>query len=150
LRAGTAAGTFYQHFPSKRELLLALMDELIGRLRLLPLRPEAGGDARSRLRRFLTAVFRVDRDYYGVVRAWQEAVLSDPGLAKIQKEIEAWTQARILGVFQLLRRRGGRDLPGFARMMDRHFWSLMARGSRIPPREIQLAADVIYFYLGER
>lgn len=145
--AGTAAGTFYQHFPSKRELLLVLMNELIGQLNSLKLRPQASGDVRNGLRRFLAAVFRVDREYYGVVRAWREAVLTDPQLAAMQREIEAWTRGRILGVFRMLRKRSGRDLPGFARMMDHHFWSLMARGERIAPREIALAADVICSYL---
>ncbi len=36
-------------------------------------------------------------------------------------------------------------------MMDRQFWSLLARGSRMAPedfdREVALAADVIYHYL---
>ena len=73
----------------------------------------------------------------------------------MQKTIEAWTNARVLGVFQLLQRlpaaRHDCDVPAFARMMDRHFWSLLARGSRMRSKdfdhEIELAADVIYHYL---
>ena len=146
-RAGTAAGGFYQYFSSKRQLLAVLMNELIGCLSRLDLRPEAGGDPRTGLRRFLAAVFRVDVAYYGVVRAWREAALSDAQFGRMQKEIETWTQSRILGVFRRLRKRRDRDLPAFARMMDRHLWSLMAGGSRISPRDIRVAADVIYLYL---
>jgi len=117
----------------------------------LQLRPGGAGD----LYEFLAAVFRADAEYWGVVRAWQEAALSDPELARMERRIQAWTDARVLGVLELLAaqpgaRRDG-DLPGFARMMDRHFWSLLARGPRLTraelDREIRLAADVIYHYL---
>jgi AcrR family transcriptional regulator len=158
-RADAAAGAFYTHFRSKRQLLIVLMNELLQRLRHLDLRPKAGGtaptDARASLRRFLAAVFRADLEYYGVVRAWQEAALTDAGLGHMRTAIEAWTGARILGVFRLLQnhphaRRDG-DLPAFARMMDRHFWSLLARGTSLPrrdfEREVRIAADVIYRYL---
>jgi hypothetical protein len=100
-------------------------------------------------------VFRADLEYYGVVRAWQEAALTDAGLGQMQTAIEAWTHARILGVYRLLQQhpnaRPDCDLPAFARMMDRHFWSLLARGAGLSrrefDREVRIAADVIYHYL---
>ncbi|MGA2579813.1 MAG: helix-turn-helix domain-containing protein [Bryobacteraceae bacterium] len=161
-RAGTAAGAFYTYFRSKRQLLIVLMNELLERLAHLDLRPNAASttataktEARAGLRTFLAAVFRADLEYYGVVRAWQEAALTDAGLGQMQKAIESWTNARILGVFRLLQQypnaRPDRDLPAFARMMDRHFWSLLARGASLPrrdfDREVRIAADVIYHYL---
>jgi len=155
-RAGTASGGFYQYFSSKRQFLIVLMNELIQRLSSLDLRPAAGGtDVRTGLRKFLAAVFRVDVAYFGVIRAWQEAALADAELDRMQQEIESWTQTRILGVFQRLRKhpdaRPDADLVAFARMMDRHFWGLLARGSRMSARafqrEITVAADVIYYYL---
>jgi AcrR family transcriptional regulator len=157
-RAGTAAGAFYTYFRSKRQLLIVLMNELLERLGDLDVRPNGragGSDARGSLRRFLAAVFRADLEYYGVVRAWQEAALTDAGLGQMQKAIESWTNARVLGVFRLLQQhpnaRPDSDLPAFARMMDRHFWSLLARGASLPrrdfDREVRIAADVIYHYL---
>jgi AcrR family transcriptional regulator len=155
-RAGAAAGAFYNYFRSKRQLLIVLMTELLELLHGLDLRPATGAaDLRDGLHRFLIAAFRADRRYYGVVRAWQEATLSDPGLAAMQNKIEAWTNARVLGVFQLLQQhphaRANRDLPAFARMMDRHFWSILARGATRPQpefdAEVRIAADVIYHYL---
>jgi hypothetical protein len=73
----------------------------------------------------------------------------------MQMAIESWTNARVLGVFRLLQQhpnaRPDRDLPAFARMMDRHFWSILARGASLPrrdfDREVRIAADVIYHYL---
>jgi TetR/AcrR family transcriptional regulator, mexJK operon transcriptional repressor len=155
-RARTASGGFYQFFSSKRQFLVVLMNDFLARLAALNLRPQAaGGDLRESLSKFLADAFRVDHACFGVVRAWQEAVGSDAELAQLEKEIEAWTNARVLGVFQLLskhpRARPGADLPAFARMMNRHFWSLLARGSRLSPREfaheVHLSADVIYNYL---
>ncbi len=154
-RAGTAAGAFYAYFRSKRQLLIVLMNELLERLSRLDLRPTGGADVRTGLRRFLTAVFQADLEYYGVVRAWQEAALTDAGLGEMQSAIESWTQTRILRVFRGLGKhpqaRADRDLPAFARMMDRHFWSILARGAHLSSRdlnrEIQIAADVIYYYL---
>jgi AcrR family transcriptional regulator len=151
-RAGVAAGAFYLHFSSKRQLLVVLMNELLERLGALELRPERAKDMQEALRRFVAALFRTDLAYYGVVRAWQEAALADPELRAMQAEIAAWTEARILRLFRLLQtfpraRRTG-DLPAFARMMDRHFWSLLARGATLAPRELQrevrVAADVIH------
>ena len=157
-RAGTASGAFYTYFRSKRQLLIVLMNELLERLHGLNLRPGGAGaatGARAGLRAFLGAVFRADLEYYGVVRAWQEAALTDAGLGRMQTAIEAWTNARVLGVFRLLQQypnaRADRDLPAFARMMDRHFWSILARGATLPSRdfdrEVRIAADVIYHYL---
>ena len=125
------------------------------RLSSVNLQPRGTGEVRGGLRQFLVEIFRTDVAYFGVVRAWQEAALADAGLGEMQRAIESWTGARILRVFQLLQQhpdaRPGRDLPAFARMMDRHFWSLLARGSRLSPREFQreveVAAEVIDHYL---
>ncbi len=153
--AGAAAGAFYTYFRSKRQLLIVLMDELLQRLAAVNLQPGGAGDIRAGLRPFLIEVFRTDAAYFGAVRAWQEAALADAGLGEMQRAIEAWTGARILRVFEALQQhpdaRPKRDLAAFARMMDRHFWSLLARGSRLTPRELQreveVAAEVIDRYL---
>ena len=145
--AGMAAGAFYLYFRSKKQLLIVLMNELTERLAAVDLRPVPGGG----LRAFVAALFRTDVEYYGVIRAWQEAILMDPELRAMHADIEAWTEARILGVFRKLQTRPDCDLPAFARMMDRHFWSLLARAATLTPRELQreirIAADVIERYL---
>jgi AcrR family transcriptional regulator len=154
-RAQIASGAFYIYFRSKRQLLLVLMDELVEHLRGLDLHPTIHADVRTGLRRFLAEVFRADLRYYGVVRAWQEAALADAELGERQAAIHAWTEARLRGVLRRLaslpHARADRDLPAFARLMDRHFWSLLARGARMRAkdfdRELRLAADVIHSYL---
>ena len=151
-RANLAVGGFYQHFRSKRQLLLALMDELLEKLSQLDLQPKAFTDVRTGLHALLSRAFSHDLRYLGAYRAWEEAVLSDPGLARKQAEIHAWTTTRVTAVFQLLHKlpkaRPGVDIPGLARVMDSFFWSLLAQAVRMPTAElnrwIDAATHLIY------
>lgn len=139
-RAELAVGTFYQHFRSKRQLLLALMDELLEKLSQLDFRPSSGGDVRGVVHELLSRAFAHDLRYLGAYRAWEEAILSDPGLTRKQQEIRVWTTSRVTAVFQRLQQlpgaRPGVDVPGLARVMDSFFWSLLAQAVRM--REIEL------------
>ena len=153
--AGTAAGGFYTYFESKRQLLLVLMNELLERLHATDLKPKVSANLRDGLRAFLLEVFETDLAYYGVIRAWHEATLSDASLADARRAVEGWTQARILAIFERLhahpKARADADLRTFARLMDRHFWDLLGRGGTLSKarlkRETTIAADVIYHYL---
>jgi AcrR family transcriptional regulator len=144
-RAKLAVGTFYQHFRSKRQLLLALMDELLEKLSQLDFRPGATADARAVIHELLGRAFSHDLRYLGAYRAWQEAVLSDPDLAGKQTEIHAWTTTRVTTVFQALQRlpgaRTGVDIPGLARVMDSFFWSLLAQAVRMSEVELDRWID---------
>jgi AcrR family transcriptional regulator len=154
-QAKLAIGGFYQHFRSKRQLLLALMDELLEMLSQLDFRAGATTDVRAAIRELLSGAFSHDLHYLGAYRAWQEAVLSDPGLARKQEEINAWTTARVTAVFQLLQQlpgaRPGVDIPALARVMDSFFWSLLAQVVRMPQVElnqwIDSATHLIYHAL---
>jgi AcrR family transcriptional regulator len=153
--ARLAIGSFYQHFRSKRQLLLVLMDDLLEKLCRLDLRPKAAPDVRASLRAFLSHAFSMDLQYLGAYRAWQEAMLSDPDLARMQKQIQAWTTARITSVFELLQKlpgaRLGVDVHGLARAMDNFFWNLLAQAARLPKAEldqwIDAATHLIYHAL---
>jgi AcrR family transcriptional regulator len=140
-RANLAVGGFYQHFRSKKQLLLELMDELLENLSQLDLRPKATSDVREGLRNMLSRAFSGDLQYLGAYRAWQEAVLSDSDLARKQQEIHAWTTMRATTVFQFLSQlpgaRAGVDIPALARVMDGFFWSLLAQAVHMPEVELQ-------------
>ncbi len=148
-RAGAASGAFYLYFRSKRQLLLVLVDELMQSIESLELARD------TNLRRFLGRALREDRRHYGVVRAFHEVCASDPELSALRERIERWTSRRILKFFEQLakhpRARRNLDLQPFAQMMDRHFWSLLARAASLSPRafqrELDLAASVIEHYL---
>jgi AcrR family transcriptional regulator len=139
-RANLAVGSFYQHYRSKRQLLLALMDELLDNLSQLEFQPGAAADTRSVVSALLSRAFAHDLRYLGAYRAWQEAALTDAGLARKQKHIHAWTTARVTVVFEMLAKlpgaRKGVDLPGLARAMDSLFWSMLAQAVRMPKAEL--------------
>ena len=154
-RAKLAVGSFYQHFRSKRQLLLALMDELLEKLSQLDLRPGAVTDVRAGIRQLLSGAFSHDLRYLGAYRAWQEAALSDPDLAREQRRIQAWTTTRVMTVFQRLQQlpgaRQGVDIPGLARAMDSFFWSLLAQAAQFSEvdlnQRIDSATHLIYHAL---
>ena len=151
-RAKLAIGGFYLHYRSKRQLLLALMDELPEGLSRLKLEPAQGSNVRSGLRALLSAAFRQDLRFLGAHRAWQEAVLSDADLARLDDEIHAWTTARVAALFGALQRAPGAreqvDIDGLARAMDLFFWSLLGRAMRMRKVEldswINSASHLIY------
>jgi AcrR family transcriptional regulator len=144
-RAKLAVGGFYQHFRSKRQLLLGLMDDLLEQLSQIDLLPKAFADVQAGLRELLSAAFSRDLKYLGAYRAWQEATLSDPDLARKEAEIHAWTTARVLGVFQLLQQMPGTrpdvDIRALARVMDGFFWSLLARALKMRTAELEQWID---------
>jgi len=154
-RAGLAVGTFYQHFRSKRQLLLSLMNELLERLGQLNLRPSTEFDVQAGLHHLLSQAFATDLQYLGVYRAWQEAALFDPDLARKQTEIHAWTTARVESLFRLLSAqpgaRPGVDIPSLARIMDSFFWNLLAQAVHMPKvkldRWIESSTHLIYHAL---
>jgi len=154
-RAKLAMGSFYQHYRSKRQLLLALMDELLDHLSRLELRPKGNGEIRAGLRELLSRAFAADLRYLGAYRAWQEAALSDPELAQKQQEIHLWTTARVMAVFKLLQQlpgaRTGVDMAALARVMDSFFWNLLAQALRLSKTEldqwIDAATHLIYHAL---
>jgi AcrR family transcriptional regulator len=140
-RAGLAVGGFYLHFRSKRQLLLALMDELLRSLAALDLRPRGGSGVRDGLRRLLAGALAADLRYLGAYRAWREAALADAELERLQEQIHAWTRRRVEVALERLESlpgaRRGVDVPGLARVLDELFWGLLAQARRLPAPELE-------------
>jgi len=126
-------------------LLLTLMDELVEHLSRLDLQPTGARDARTALHELLSAAFARDLRYLGAYRAWEEAVLSDPALARQHKALHAWTTGRVMTVFLALQQRPGArpavDVAALARAMDTFFWSLLARAVRMSQAELMQSID---------
>ena len=155
LKAHLAVGGFYQHFRSKRQLLLSLMDEFLEDLSQLDLRPRDTSDLRASLRTFLSHALSTDLPYLGAYRAWREAIITDPDLAQKEIEIRAWTSSRVFTAFSLLQQlpgaRLGVDVQGLASVMDSFFWSLLAQAVTLPEMQmeswIDSAAHIVYHAL---
>jgi AcrR family transcriptional regulator len=134
--AELAVGGFYLHFRSKRQLLLVLMDDLLQALAEVDLRPGSINDPRVAIRDLLARAFSRDLNFLGAYRAWQEAILVDPEIARKQRDINEWTTARVLQTFRFLQTlpgaRPGVDLEQLARVMDTFFWALLAEALRQP------------------
>jgi AcrR family transcriptional regulator len=154
-RANLATGSFYQHYGSKRQLLLALMDELLAAMGQLSLRPNYTGDIRANLRDLLARGFSNDLRYLGAYRAWEEALLSDPQMAHSQMKIREWTTSRVAALLTTLQQWPGArpdvDVPALARVVDTLFWSLLAQAvflTRVELNDwIEAATHLIYHAL---
>jgi AcrR family transcriptional regulator len=154
-RAKLPVGTFYQHYRTKRQLLLALMDELLEKLSRVDLDPQPAADVRSALHSVLTRAFSHDLQYLGAYRAWQEAVWSDPGLSRKHARIHAWTTARVTALFEFLHTLPGArsevNIPSLAFATDTYFWSLLAQAAVMGKvdltRHIDAATHLIFHAL---
>ena len=144
-RAKLAVGGFYQHFRSKRQLLLVLMDDLLEGLSQISLEPGDMADVRKGIRELLSSAFSKDLQYLGAYRAWQEALLADADLARKQKEIRDWTTSRVNAFFHYLQglpgARAGVDIATMARAMDGFFWDLLAQAKQLPKAQLKQRLD---------
>lgn len=155
-QSGVPVGGIYLHFKSKRQLLLVLMDELLEALANVPLTLDRG-HPRETIRTLLRRAFDRDLEFLGAYRAWQEAVLSDPALAKLDTAIHRWTRQRVVRTFTALQRlpgaRRGVEVETLAAVMDRLFWQLLAEALRTRAadfdRWIDAAGDITFHALFE-
>jgi AcrR family transcriptional regulator len=148
--AEVAVGGFYQHFRSKRQILLVLMDELLSKLDQLNLQPR-GTDLRAGIREVLRDGLATDLVYAGAYRAWREASLSDSDLARKDLRIRAWTTGRVAQLFEQMRAlpnvRRDLALPVFAEILDNLFWQLIGQPPTRVEEMIETLAHVIHHSL---
>jgi AcrR family transcriptional regulator len=144
-RANLATGTFYQHYRSKRQLLLVLMENLLTAMSRLNLQPDRAGNARTLLRELLARAFTTDRHYLGAYRAWREAMLSDPQLARSWREVRKWTTQRIVALLTLLQQWPGarRDvaIAPLAEVIDTLGWSLLEKAASVSSSQTKASID---------
>jgi AcrR family transcriptional regulator len=154
-RAKVPVGGFYLHFRSKRQLLLTLMDDLVTALSEISFDPVEDAQPREIVRALLTQAFARDLRLVGAFRAWQEAVFSEPDLVRHDAAIRAWTQSRVIALFQRLQQLPGArrhvDVRQLGCVMDHVYWTLLAEALRLAPpqisRRVRAAADVTYHAL---
>jgi AcrR family transcriptional regulator len=146
-RAHVAIGSFYQHFRSKTQLLLALMDELLEKLSAITLKLSAG-EARAGILEMLQTGFETEAAYAGAYRAWREAVLADPALAKKDQAIRQWTTARLTLALAFMQKlphaRQDVNVPVLANLLDRFFWELLGQPLDHGAASLEAVTGLVY------
>lgn len=127
-RAGVAVGGFYSHFRSKRQVLLVLMDRLLGELAALDLSVAPEAPPQLVIAGLVHVGLRVDWAYIGAYRAWHEVILRDPELGALHRQIEAWSMSRLRLLTEMLAHhpsaRTDLDVETFCWVTNQLFWRL--------------------------
>jgi len=153
--AGMPVGSFYQHYRSKRQPLVDLMDEFLRELAAMDIDPKATANLRAGLHSLLAKAFSAERKYFGAYRAWCEAVILHSDLREKDRAILAWTTARLQGAFSLLQKlpsaRRRKDLNALAEIVDGLLWNLLAQAGSVSEKQmlarIDASTDLIFHAL---
>jgi len=135
--AAVAVGGFYQHFASKRQILLVLMDRLLQEASMLTLEAKSAAlpDIRDGIARLVRQALAVDWAYAGAYRAWREAVVRDRELQALHQQIETWTAQQLTFLFQALLYMPGARQDVDSETLAWEFALLLLRLAEIPLEE---------------
>ncbi len=151
--AGVAVGGFYQHFASKRQLLLVLMNRLLDEAASLPtqISPDQLQYPRAIIEQVVRQGLLTDWAYVGAYRAWREAVVQDRELQELHVRIEEWTARQIEMMFRVLQQGPGArsdvDLVTMASITSLLFWRLAEVPLDEPDAVIGSITHLIYHSL---
>jgi AcrR family transcriptional regulator len=152
-RAGVAVGGFYQHFASKRQLLLVLMNRLLDEADALPMQlsPDQLHDPRAIIEQVVRQGLLLDWAYVGAYRAWHEAVVQDRELQELHVRIEGWTAGLIEMLLRGLQQAPGTridvDIVTMASIISLLFWRLAEVPLDEPDAVIASITHLIYHAL---
>jgi AcrR family transcriptional regulator len=157
-RAGVAVGAFYQHFTSKRQLVLILMDQFLTRASALieQTPPAVAVDARTAISALVRQGLQIDWEYAGAYRAWREVSVYDPELRELHVQIEQWSAHRIEALLTTLQQAPGArpdvDVAILSHVISLLFWRLIESPLHEPAQAEQLisvVSDLIYYAMFE-
>ena len=93
--AGTGHGTFYQYFPNRTALLVALVTEHAARLNGLAEAPWTSGEVAADVRVVIDGFVAVSEEDSDVRAAWAAAAADEPRLAALFDEVRRQFVARV-------------------------------------------------------
>jgi len=149
-RSAVAVGSFYQHFASKRQVLLVLMERMLAEAASLT--RTAGnanlGTVETAIKQLVRQGLQVDWAYAGASRAWHEAAVLDSTLGRLHQEVEHWTAGELAIILRiLLKAPGARLLPEIdtlAWVLSLLFWRLAE--TELPDAETVIEAVSLLIY----
>ncbi len=149
-QAGVAVGGFYQHFRSKRQVLLVLMDGLLQKFGKMDL--QLGSEANiATLTPIVRNALTIDWAYAGAYRAWREAILQDAALSALNRQVTDWTRTRLVevlkGMQQLPGARSNLDTATMAWVLDLWFWQLAGTPADNLDAIVRVVTDLLYHAL---
>jgi AcrR family transcriptional regulator len=128
-KAEVAVGGFYQHFRTKHQVLLVLMDTLLAEIEEFDLTIQPHIDPRTQIEVLLTSGLQLDWRYRGAYRAWREVALRDPALYVQHQMIQQWTASRLLPLLNALTSfpgiRSNIDYDTLSMLLARLFWEIL-------------------------
>lgn len=100
--AEVATGGFYQHFKSKHQILVVLMQRLVEAIdaQVFAIAPTA--PPIEIIEMALREALTLDRAYAGAYRAWRVLSSNDPTLGALNDELEEWLRLRLQHLLTML------------------------------------------------
>jgi AcrR family transcriptional regulator len=145
-QSGVAVGSFYQHFRSKQQVLLVLMDGLLHQLNTIELQLGTG-DPIATLEHIVRKGLTVDWSHAGVYRAWREAIVQDPELNELNRRVTAWSMARLVVAMKEIQKlpnaRQSLDIEMTAWVLDLMFWQLAGTPSDNLDAVVRVVTDLL-------
>ena len=149
-QSGVAVGGVYQHFRSKRQVLLVLMDGLLQELSKMDLQLGPVANIVT-LTPIVRRALSVDWAYAGAYRAWREAILQDAALSALNRQVTDWTRTCLVevlkGMQQLPGARPNLDTATMAWVLDLWFWQLAGTPADNLDAVVRVVTDFLYHAL---
>lgn len=108
-RAGVSHGTFYTYYPNKAAILEALVRGTATRLEAIAAAPWEASDVTAAIERVIGAFLEVYADEVDVIGVWFEAAATEPGFAKLLRDVRHGYVARVAENLAPIAEVGGHD-----------------------------------------